>query len=279
MSLFRTVTLVLLAAAVAAALTAASIAHRSSRKDDRVVWTHVGALGYEIYLPADYDTSGLRYPVVYFLHGLPAGSRAFRLFDWLDQALDSTGKPAILVVPQAASGSDTDPEYLGRWETAIAGDVPRAVDAHYRTIAKRTGRALVGLSAGGYGAMHLALAHLAEFSVVESWSGYFHPTDPTGAFPLDLGSRTKNAAANVHKQFAKIESELDTDPLYIAFYIGRSDPTGSFVAENEELNQELSAAGVFHVFRLYPGGHQQSLWSAEAPAWLALALNHLAPAR
>jgi S-formylglutathione hydrolase FrmB len=278
MSFFRRATVVLLAGAVAAALTAASIAHRSSRKDDRVVSTHVGALGYEIYLPDGYDTSGLRYPVVYFLHGLPAGSGAFRLFDWLDQALDRTGKPAILVVPQAASGSNTDPEYLGRWETAIAGDIPRAVDAHYRTIASRSGRAIVGLSAGGYGAMHLALAHLAEFRVVESWSGYFHPTDPTGAYALDLGSKQKNAAANVHEQFAKIEARLDTLPLYIAFYVGRDDPTGSFVAENEQLNQELSAAGVAHVFRLYPGGHQQSLWSAEAPAWLSLALNHLARA-
>jgi len=270
---------VLLTATVAAALTAAGIAHRASRTDDRVVWTHVGSLGYEVYLPAGYDTSGLRYPVVYFLHGLPAGSKTFQLFGWLDEAMDATSHPAILVIPQAASGSNTDPEYLGRWETAIAGDVPRAVDAHYRTIASRSGRAIVGLSAGGYGAMHLALAHLSEFSAVESWSGYFHPTDPTGAYPLDLGSKQKNAAANVHEQFAKIEARLDELPLYIAFYVGRDDPTGSFVAENEQLNQELSAAGVAHVFRLYPGGHQQSLWAAEAPAWLTLALNHLAPAR
>lgn len=279
MSFHSRLTVLLLAGALAAALTAVGVAHRSSRTDDRIVWTHVGSLGYEVYLPAGYRTSGLRYPVVYFLHGLPAGSKAFQLFGWLDRAMDEAAHPAILVVPQAATGSNTDPEYLGRWETAIAGDVPRAVDAHYRTIVSRNGRAIVGLSAGGYGAMHLALAHLSEFSAVESWSGYFHPTDPTGAYPLDLGSAQKNAAANVHEQFARIEARLDTLPLYIAFYIGRNDPTGSFVAENEQLNQELSAADVAHVFRLYPGGHQQSLWAAEAPAWLNLALNHLAPAR
>ena len=48
--------------------------------------------------------------------------------------------------------------------------------------------------------MHLALEHLDEFAVVESWSGYFHPTDPTGTKPLDLGSRRRNTAANVHRQ-------------------------------------------------------------------------------
>ena len=279
MSFHRRFTALLLTGAVAAALAAVSLAHRSSRTDDRIVWTHVGSLGYEVYLPDGYDTSSLRYPVVYFLHGLPAGSKAFQLFGWLDRAIDHTASPAILVVPQAASGSNTDPEYLGRWETAIAGDVPRAVDARYRTIASRAGRAIIGVSAGGYGAMHLALAHLSEFAAVESWSGYFHPTDPTGAFSLDLGSAAKNAAANVHRQFTKIEARLDALPLYIAFYIGRQDQTGSFVAENEQLNHELSAAGVAHDFRLDPGGHQQSLWSAEATQWLNLALNHLAPAR
>jgi enterochelin esterase-like enzyme len=201
------------------------------------------------------------------------------MFGWLDAAMDAQPKQAILVVPQGASGANTDPEYLGRWETAIAKDVPRAVDNRYRTIASRAGRAIIGLSAGGYGAMHLALAHLAEFGAVESWSGYFHPTDPTGDYPLDLGSAAKNDAANVHKQFAKLRSQLAKRPLYIAFYIGRNDQTGHFVAENQELNQELSAAQIAHVFKLYPGGHQQSLWSSEATTWLGLALNHLSGAR
>jgi len=280
MSFHRKLTAVLAAAVAAAAIvTATSLAHRSSRTEDRIVWTHVGSLGYEIYLPDGYDTSTLRYPVIYFLHGLPASSGAFRMFGWLDSAMDAQRRQAILVVPQGASGANTDPEYLGRWETAIASDIPRAVDSRYRTIASRAGRAIIGLSAGGYGAMHLALAHLSEFSAVESWSGYFHPTDPTGDYPLDLGSPAKNDAANVHKQFARLRAQLAKQPLYIAFYIGRADTTGSFVSENEQLNRELTTAKIAHVFRLYPGGHQQSLWSSEAPTWLGLALNHLTAAR
>jgi S-formylglutathione hydrolase FrmB len=280
MSFHRKLTAVVTAACVAAAVAAAAgLAHRSSRTEDRIVWTHVGSLGYEVYLPDGYDTSTLRYPVIYFLHGLPANAGAFRMFGWLDSAMDAQRRQAILVVPQAASGANTDPEYLGRWETAIASDIPRAVDGRYRTIASRAGRAIIGLSAGGYGAMHLALAQLAKFSVVESWSGYFHPTDPSGDYPLDLGSSAKNDAANVHKQFAKLRAQLARLPLSIDFYIGRSDPTGSFVAENEQLNRELTAAGIPHVFKLYPGGHEQSLWSSEATTWLGLALNHLPAAR
>ncbi|MES1247963.1 MAG: alpha/beta hydrolase-fold protein [Actinomycetota bacterium] len=234
---------------------------------------------YVAYLPAGYATSGLRYPVVYFLHGLPATGTSYRSIGWLEHALDAAGKPAILVAPQGATEQDADPEYLGRWETAIATELPRLVDARYRTIASRSGRALVGVSAGGYGAMHIAFDHLGEYSAVESWSGYFHPTDPTGEMPLDLGSASRNAAANVHRQLATLEGRLDRDPLYIAFYIGKDDTYTQFVAENETFNQELSAAGIAHVFRLYPGGHSQSLWAAEAPAWLRLALNHLSAAR
>jgi S-formylglutathione hydrolase FrmB len=243
-----------------------------------------GSLHFEVYLPDDYDTSGLRYPVIYFLHGLPAGGDDYRSVGFVARALERLGKPAILVTPQGARDREPDPEYLNlgkgdNWDTAIARELPRVVDARFRTIATRSGRAIVGLSAGGYGAMHIALEHLPEFSVVESWSGYFHPTDPTGNYARDLGSASKNAAANVHKQFVALEQRTDKLPLYIAFYIGRSDPTGNFVAENEQLNQELSAAGVAHVFRLYPGTHSTTLWQPEATAWLTLALNHLAAAK
>jgi S-formylglutathione hydrolase FrmB len=236
-----------------------------------------GALHYEVYLPADYATSRLHYPVVYFLHGLPSTSTAYQSLGFVETALDKVGQPAILVVPQGARSDEPDPEYLGDWDTAIAGELPRVVDSRFRTIRARRGRALVGVSAGGYGAMHLALEHLEEFAVVESWSGYFHPTDPTGTKPLDLGSASKNGRADVHRQVDAARGRLEQLPTFIAFYVGRDD--WRFSAENEQLNRELSQAGIPHVFRLYAGGHDQRLWQSHAPAWLALALAHLAPAQ
>jgi enterochelin esterase-like enzyme len=236
-----------------------------------------GSLHYEVYLPADYATSGLHYPVVYFLHGLPSTGKAYQGVEFVENALDQVGQPAIVVVPQGARSDDPDPEYLGDWDTAIANELPRVVDKRFRTIRSRLGRALIGVSAGGYGAMHLALEHLEEFAVVESWSGYFHPTDPTGTKALDLGSDAKNRRADVHSQVKTAGKRLEQLPTFIAFYVGRDD--WRFSAENEQLNRELSHAGIPHVFRLYTGGHDQRLWQSHAPAWLALALAHLAPAR
>jgi enterochelin esterase-like enzyme len=237
-----------------------------------------GVVRMEVYLPADYATSGRRYPVVYFLHGLPASASSYRGADFLRAALDRVGRPAILVAPQGARDHDSDPEYLdwgpGRnWETAVGQELPRFVDRHFRTIRNRRGRALVGLSAGGYGATLLAVHRLDAFSVVESWSGYFHPTNPAGTAPLDLGSRAANARASVHTYVRMLRRAFRRRPTFFAFYVGRGD--ARFRDENLRLHRELLAAGVPHLFRLYPGAHAQTVWSAHATAWLRLALDHL----
>jgi len=238
-----------------------------------------GRLRLAVYLPANYATSGKRYPVIYFLHGLPAVAGSFRGADFLAGALASSGRRAIIVAPQGARDNDSDPEYLdwgpGRnWETAITRDVVGYVDSHLRTISTRRGRAIVGLSAGGYGAVILALHHLPAFSVVESWSGYFHPTDPAGERALDLGSAQANANASAHAFVKTLRRGFARRPTFFAFYVGSGD--ARFRAENRVFHRELAAAGVPHLFRIYPGGHDQSVWNAHAQAWLAVAVDHLA---
>jgi S-formylglutathione hydrolase FrmB len=241
-----------------------------------------GRVHLSVYLPPGYSTGSTRYPVVYFLHGLPAGPRAYRGVDYLRHALDAAGWPAILVAPQGARDSDSDPEYLdwgpGRnWETAVGVELPRFVDARFRTIRSRRGRAIVGLSAGGYGATLLALHHLDAFAVVESWSGYFHPTDPSGTRTVDVGSQAANARATAHTFVRRLRAVFRRRPTFFAFYVGARDTR--FRGENVLLDRELSAAGVPHVFRVYPGGHDSTVWSAHATAWLRLALAHLATER
>lgn len=240
-----------------------------------------GELRAAVVLPPGYATSGERYPVVYFLHGLPATPFSYRGVGFLQKALGQLSAAAILVAPQGARDGDGDGEYLdwgpGRnWETAVARDLPRYVDSHYRTIGNRRGRALVGLSAGGYGAMLVALHHLPDYGAVESWSGYFHPTDPSGTHSLDLGSRSANALASGHALVARLKVDTQRRPTFLAFYVGSHD--ARFRDENERFDAELRAARIPHVFRIYPGGHASAVWSAHASQWLGLALDHLQPA-
>jgi S-formylglutathione hydrolase FrmB len=262
--------LVVLAAAAAAG---AAILHQSRDLDERIRSVALnGTVHARVVLPPGYSDSKKRYPVVYFLHGLPANAAAYRGNDWLIDELETAG-PAILVIPQGARVGDTDPEYLnwgaGRnWETYVAMEVPRYVDTHFRTIRSRSARAIVGLSAGGYGAMILGLHHLAEFSVIESWSGYFHPTDPTGTASLP-----REPAASARNLVGDLRSDETQEPTFIGFYVGRGDTR--FRADNERLDAQLDAAHVAHTFDLYPGAHTTAVWKAHGTAWLELALRHL----
>jgi enterochelin esterase-like enzyme len=163
------------------------------------------------------------------------------------------------------------------WESAIGNELPAHVDARFRTIPNRSGRALIGLSAGGYGAALIGLHHLGRFSVVESWSGYFHPTDPSGTNALDLGSDSANKHSSAHSFVGSLRRLFTRHPTLFAFYVGRADRR--FLSENRRLDRELSAARVPNVFHTYPGGHAQSLWKAHASGWLQLALNHLGALR
>jgi S-formylglutathione hydrolase FrmB len=252
---------------------AAALLHQSRDVDEAITSVALnGKVHARVFLPADYDDlPHRRYPVVYFLHGLPASSDSYRNNAWLADALARVGL-AILVLPQGARDSDTDPEYLnwgaGRdWETYIAQELPRYIDAHFRTIRSRSGRAIIGLSAGGYGATIVGLHNPGTFSVIESWSGYFHPTDPTGTKAL-----AREPATNAHTLIDRLRSGT----TYFAYYVGRGDDR--FLAENVQLDRELTTARAPHVFEVYAGAHESSLWQAHAVQWLSLALRRLAPA-
>jgi S-formylglutathione hydrolase FrmB len=275
------------ALAAAALLTAAvAIGATPTRSQERLnIAFHSPALDATMHarvvLPAGYVGSKRRYPVVYFLHGLPASSISYAQLDWVADAMADSGRPAILVAPQGARDNDTDPEYLdwgaGRnWETYVARDVVHYVDSRFRTIATRSGRAIVGLSAGGYGAAAIGFHHLDRFAAIESWSGYFVPTDPSGLVKLDRGSLSANNRASLHALVGSNAAAIRGRHPFFAFYVGRGDTR--FRSENVQLNRELNTSHIAHVFELYAGAHTTSLWQRHAVGWLGLALKHLAPA-
>ncbi|HEY7075755.1 MAG TPA: alpha/beta hydrolase-fold protein [Solirubrobacteraceae bacterium] len=242
-----------------------------------------GVEHYAVYLPPGYGSSpNRRYPVIYALHGLPSDANGYRRMGIASWGADAVraGRPAIVVAPQGARAGDTDPEWHdwgpGRdWETAVADELVHQVDGRFRTIADRRGRALIGASAGGYGATIIGIHHPGEFSVIESWSGYFHPTNPVGDAPLDVGSPDADEAASVHsyvsgarRMFARYK------PLFFGFFVGDEDP--HFVPENEQLHRELLAAKVPHAYAVYPGAHTGAFWAAHEQEWIAMAVQQLA---
>lgn len=132
-------------------------------------------LKYNICLPRSYDEQAdRRFPVLYLLHGLtsnythwaPLGApRAAAEYDDLIVVMPDAGNSWYVNWAESAEGQ------ANAWEDAIVKDLVGHVDAHYRTIAAREGRAINGLSMGGYGAMTLGLRNPETFCSVGSHSG------------------------------------------------------------------------------------------------------------
>lgn len=268
---------------LAAALVIAAPAHAITITDHSVYSPAMrGTMHYSIYLPAGYSKSHKHYPVIYFLHGLPSNSKQVHHIWWVASAMLKTNHRAIIVGAQGARGKDSDPEWLdwgpGRnWETWVKRDLRRAIDKRYRTIANRRGRVIVGVSAGGYGAALIGFHNPDEYTAIQSWSGYFEPTNPAGTRVLDLGSRRANNYANLHKQVPHMHSVLGKyyRSTYFSFYIGTGD--SRFLNDNRRLAQQMYKYSVPHnYFRTYSGAHSTALWRAEAPAWINRALKQAA---
>ena len=136
-------------------------------------------LVFNIILPAGYEDSGKRYPVLYLLHG-----RGGDLEYWpaMGVAEYVAGLDLIVVMPDVGvswyvNWAESVGGEKNNWEDCITKDLIGFVDAHYRTVASREGRAISGASMGGYGALTLGFLHPDLFCSVDSQSAALRITD------------------------------------------------------------------------------------------------------
>jgi enterochelin esterase-like enzyme len=235
-----------------------------------------------VYLPSGYaQHPRRRYPVLYLLHGFPGRPLAFLetvQLGIVDDALTvrHRAQPLILVMPFGSTGTFTDKEWVdgvgagNGWATFVARDVVRAIDARYRTIATRRGRAIAGLSEGGYGAIDIALRHPREFSVVESWSGYERPDKIHSIFGPKLQLLAANDPRLLLPQVAPTLRRLGTS---FWFYSGSSDPLRR---QNAAFARELAGLRLPHRYFLVYGGHNWAIWRSEARVAYRYAAGRLA---
>jgi enterochelin esterase-like enzyme/dienelactone hydrolase len=130
-------------------------------------------VSYLVYLPPDYDKQPTtRYPVLYYLHASGGTPRraAQGIVARLDKAIRA-GRvdPLIIVFPNGLRGAtmycdSKDGQYPV--ESVLVKDLIPHVDAAYRTVAAREGRAVEGFSMGGFGAAHLGFKFPEVFGVV-----------------------------------------------------------------------------------------------------------------
>ncbi len=236
------------------------------------------AVRYCVFIPSGYDAGATqkpqrRYPVLYFLHGL--GDNEQTLFNsggWtLLDGLRSQHKMGdfLIAAPEgrrsfyinSADGSERYSDFF------LQEFMPR-IESKYRVHIGRAGRAITGISMGGYGAFRFAFARPELFSAVSAQSAALITETP----------QQLNAASNAGLPLLAVLSPVfgkpvaerhwsDNNPFLLAkrnalgvarlaiyFNCGREDNYG-FEKGAAALDHELSDEHIKHEYHAYPGDH------------------------
>jgi enterochelin esterase-like enzyme len=220
-----------------------------------------------VYLPPGF-TPTRRYPVVYLLQGIPgspyqytSGLQLARRADSLITAHEVA--PFIAVVPPLGLSTRFRGEWTGIWEDYLVRQIVPWANRHLPTLAARSGRVVAGLSAGGYGAVDIALRHPRLFGTVEAWSGEFRA-------PRD-GSLAHATAAQLaaHDPSSLVRGEAPfLRRLGTRFFLSCGTRDRVTAAETKAFAHELASLRLPHRLWLGAGSHDGSLWRAQfAPAF------------
>ena len=236
------------------------------------------AVRYCLYLPAGYDAGtaehpARRYPVLYFLHGL--GDNEQTLFNsggWtlIDDLRNQHKLGDFLIV--APEGRRTfyinSADGSVRYNDFFLQEFIPHIEGKYRIRSGRAGRAISGISMGGYGALRFAFAHPELFSAVSAQSAALITESPQ---TLDSASQTGAPLAGVLGEvFGKpinVAHWNENSPFVLAkrnaaalrkaaiyFNCGQDDNYG-FEKGASALHEELQKESVKHEYHAYPGDH------------------------
>jgi len=233
---------------------------------------------YCVYLPEGYDAGAAqhpvrKYPVLYFLHGL--GDNEQTLFNsggWtlLDDLRHQHRMGDFLIVAPEGRRSfyvnSVDGSF--RYSDFFLQELIPQIEGKYRVVGGRAGRAISGISMGGYGALRFAFARPDLFSAASAQSAALITETPQqldaaeragarlagvlgGAFgsPINVGHWNENNPFLLAKK-----NTVGLRRTAIYFNCGRDDNYG-FEKGATKLDEELQRAGVKHEYHSYPGDH------------------------
>jgi len=215
-----------------------------------------------VIITPDNYASVQKLPVVYLLHGYSGNH-----LDWINKA-KGFEKAAdqlnlIIVCPDGGFGSwywnsPVDPK--SQYETFISGELVNAIDAKYKTIKDRKGRAIAGLSMGGHGALYLAIKHQDVYGAVGSMSGGvdIRPFPNNWDMAKLLGTYAEQPERWEKNTVINMLNLLTPNSLALIIDCGTDD---FFFKVNENLHQQLMYRNIPHDFITRPGGHSWPYWT------------------
>jgi len=243
-------------------------------------------LPYNAILPPGYRlASTTRYPVLYLLHGLSG-----HYSDWATRTnvADYAAQYRLIVVMPEGNDSwyvDSGGVPSDKYETYILKELIPDVDKRFRTIQARYGRAVAGLSMGGYGAIKYGLKYPSTFVFAASMSGAFGVTQYTqhemGGSNWEpflrifgpVGSETRKANDLFELTRNLTAARIAALP-YFYFDCGTED-ADQHVNPNRELSQLFLEKKIPHEYRELPGNHSWAYWDQQVQEVLQIAATKM----
>jgi enterochelin esterase family protein len=236
------------------------------------------AVRYCVYIPSGYDSPASknpaqRYPVLYFLHGL--GDNEQTLFNsggWtlLDdlRKLHKMGDFLIVVPEGKRSFYINSADNSERYSDFLLEEFLPRIESKYRIRATRGGRAISGISMGGYGALRLGFAHPELFRAVSAQSPALITESPqqldsaalsgsplVGVLGPAFGRPIDVSHWNANNPFLLAKrNAAGLRRISIYFNCGEQDNYG-LEKGAAALDHELSEEHIQHHYHLYPGDH------------------------
>lgn len=232
------------------------------------IWYDSPVLGLErrmtVYTPAGYETSGKRYPVLYLLHGMGGDEEAWISLGRTAQILDNLiaqgkAKPMIVVMPNGNASQEAAPgessrgmvpptmqlpkTMEGSYEQAFP-EIVKFIDKNYRTIKSKSGRAIAGLSMGGFHSLHISKQYPDMFNYIGLFSAAIMPN--------------KEVSSPIYENVeGKLKVQFDKNPALYWIAIGKTD---FLYKANEEYRKLLDEKGYKYTYYESDEGHIWKNW-------------------
>lgn len=217
-----------------------------------------------IYTPPGYESSKASYPVLYLLHGMGGDEEAWPTLGRATQIIDNLiaegkAKPMIIVMPngnvaqEAAPGESIEGFYKpvfrlpntmdGKYEETFV-DIINFVDKNYRTVKNKSGRAIAGLSMGGYHSFHISRYYPDTFDYIGLFSAAIMPNE--------------NVKSKVYEDIdATLLKQKQNGCKLYWIAIGKDD---FLFKANTDYREKLDGMNFKYTYRESEGGHTWRNW-------------------
>jgi len=221
----------------------------------------------------------------YLLHGLSDDQTIWGRRTSLERYVGAL--PMAVVMPDGGRGWYTNAARPGgpAHEDDLVRDVVGLIDRTFPVRAERAGRAIGGLSMGGYGAVKIGLKHHETFASVNSHSGApgiaREVAPPEPARPDD---RFKDIRAELRGVFGDRPAGGPDDPFALAERVDHGrvpkmridcGADDFLLGQNRDFHRHLDALHVPHEYQEFPGDHNWEYWDLHVREAIAFHARNL----